>query len=68
IDHVLGVIPLKEREEEIPKDIQEAFTRRQEARAKKNWADADKERDYIQSKGYLIEDSPTGSRVKKNIM
>ncbi|MCP5490791.1 MAG: cysteine--tRNA ligase [Chlamydiales bacterium] len=65
IDHVLGVIPLKEREEEIPKDIQEAFTRRQEARAKKNWADADKERDYIQSKGYLIEDSPSGSRVKR---
>ncbi|MCB1068631.1 MAG: cysteine--tRNA ligase [Simkania sp.] len=68
IDHVLGVIPLKEREEEIPKDIQEAFTRRQEARTQKNWAQADQERDYIQSKGYLIEDSPTGSRVKKNIM
>lgn len=65
IDHVLGVIPLEEREEEVPVDIQEAFTRRQEARAQKNWADADKERDYIQSKGYIIEDSPTGSRVKK---
>lgn len=65
IDHVLGVIPLEEREAEVPVDIQEAFTRRQEARAQKNWADADKERDYIQSKGYIIEDSPTGSRVKK---
>ena len=65
IDHVLGVIPLEEREEEVPVDIQEAFARRQEARAQKNWADADKERDYIQSKGYIIEDSPTGSRVKK---
>jgi len=65
IDHILGVIPLEEREAEVPVDIQEAFTRRQEARAQKNWADADKERDYIQSKGYIIEDSPTGSRVKK---
>ncbi|WP_420422331.1 cysteine--tRNA ligase [Simkania sp.] len=65
IDHVLGVIPFEEKKEEIPTDIQEAFARRQEARAEKNWADADKERDYILSKGYLIEDSPTGSRVKK---
>lgn len=67
IDHVLGAIPLEEREEEVPTDIQEAFAKREEARAQKNWAEADKERDYIQSKGYIIEDSPSGSRVKKNV-
>ena len=45
--------------------MQEAFEKRQEARTKKDWAEADKQRDYIQSKGYIIEDSPSGTRVKK---
>jgi len=65
VDQVLGVIPLEEKEEEVPADIQEAFEKRQVARAEKNWAEADKQRDYIQSEGYTIEDSPSGSRVKK---
>lgn len=65
LDQVLGVIPLEEKGEAIPPDVQEAFEKRQEARAQKNWAEADKQRDIIQSQGYLIEDSPTGSRVKK---
>lgn len=65
INHVLGVIPLEDSLEQIPKAIQEAFKRREKARAEKRWEEADKERAYIYSQGYMIEDSPAGSRVKK---
>lgn len=65
LDHVLGVLPLKQESLEIPQEIQEAFEKRQAARASKDWAEADKQRDFIHAQGYLIEDSPTGSRVKK---
>lgn len=65
IDEALGVIPLEEKEEEIPSDIEEAFEKRQSARTQKNWAEADVQRDYINSKGYVIEDGGAGSRVKK---
>ena len=65
INQVLGVIPLKKSDEKVPSDVQEAFEKRQEARTKKDWTQADKQRDYIQSKGYIIEDSPAGTRVKK---
>ncbi len=65
LNTVIGVLPLKEETLEIPSEIQKAFEKRQGARALKDWAEADKQRDFIQSKGYLIEDSPTGSRVKR---
>lgn len=65
LDTVLGVLPLKQESLEIPPEIQEAFEKRQAARAAKDWGEADKQRDFIQSQGFLIEDSPTGSRVKK---
>jgi len=64
-DEVLGVLFFEEKEEAIPSLVLEAFEKREEARRKKDWAEADKQRDFIQSKGYIIEDSPTGSRVKK---
>lgn len=65
LNTVLGVLPLQEKEVEIPPEIQEAFEKRQAARASKDWAEADKQRDFIQSQGFIIEDSPSGSRVKK---
>ena len=38
---------------------------RQEARAKKDWATADRIRDRLGELGYVIEDSPQGARWKK---
>ncbi|MBF5059174.1 cysteine--tRNA ligase [Candidatus Neptunochlamydia vexilliferae] len=64
LNTVLAVLPLEEKELEIPAAITAAFEKRQAARAAKDWAEADKQRDYIHEQGYLIEDSPTGSRVK----
>ena len=65
LNTVLAVLPLQEKEVEIPPEIQEAFEKRQAARASKDWAEADKQRDFIQSHGFIIEDSSSGSRVKK---
>jgi len=65
LDATLGVLPLEEETLSIPADIREAFEKRQAARASKDWSEADKQRDYIHSRGYQIEDSPEGSRVIK---
>jgi cysteinyl-tRNA synthetase len=63
IDAVLGCLFVEE--EYIPEDLQEALRLRQHARREKNWKLADSYRDKIQTRGYCIEDSPQGPRLKK---
>ena len=63
IDTVLGCIFVEE--ESIPEELQEALRLRQHARREKNWKLADSYRDKIQTRGYCIEDSPQGPRLKK---
>jgi cysteinyl-tRNA synthetase len=65
IDRVLGVLPLHLKEESIPPELEEALKKRETARAQKNWKMADECRDFIQSRGYLIEDTPYGARLKR---
>lgn len=65
IDQVLQVLPLQPTEEPIPLELQEALERREAARVEKNWRIADECRDLIQARGYLIEDTPQGARLKK---
>lgn len=62
---VLGVLNFEKPEEEIPLELQEALTKRIEARKNKDWSQSDHLRDFILSKGYLIEDTPKGARLKK---
>jgi cysteinyl-tRNA synthetase len=64
-DSVLGVLSFKKGGEEIPAELQEAFERRLKARQEKNWRLADELRDFIHQKGYAIEDTPHGARLKK---
>lgn len=64
VNAILGVIDF-ERGEKIPEEVEEAFQKRQEARAKKDYKSADHYRDFILSKGYVIEDAPSGSFLKK---
>lgn len=64
-DTVLGVLPLTPKQEVIPPELAEALEKRNAARAAKNWEMADAMRDLIHDAGYMIEDSPTGSRIKK---
>ena len=65
IDQVLGVIPLEPQEESIPADLEEALKQRESARLNKDWKTADHCRDTILKRGYLIEDTPHGARLKK---
>ena len=45
---------------DIPSEILELVEKRKIARENKNWAESDKIRDEIQSKGYVIKDLPSG--------
>lgn len=64
-DSVLGVLTFEQKEPEIPSELHDAFEKRLKARQEKNWKLADELRDFIQQRGYIIEDSPTGARLKK---
>lgn len=66
-DTVLGILSFENQETEIPKHLEEALQKRIEARQQKKWAEADALRDLIQKAGYIIEDAPTGMRLKKAI-
>ncbi len=65
LDTVLGVLPLKVTTEEISSDLQQLLNERQKAREEKDWKKADKCRDELLSRGFLIEDTPAGARLKK---
>jgi cysteinyl-tRNA synthetase len=66
-NEVLGVLSFEKSVEEIPSDLEEALAKRMEARQQKNWALADQLRDLITSRGYIIEDTQQGARLKKGL-
>ncbi|MBX4196159.1 cysteine--tRNA ligase [Candidatus Pacearchaeota archaeon] len=63
IDEVLGLNLLKKETINIPHEIQTLAHERETARKNKDWKMADKLRDTIKKKGYLIEDTETGPRI-----
>ena len=52
-------------ENEIPEDIQELVNQRNEARTNKNWAESDRIRDILITKGYTVKDSKEGTIIEK---
>ncbi|HHT86486.1 MAG TPA: cysteine--tRNA ligase [Clostridiales bacterium] len=62
--YILGILQ-KEKEAEIPKEALELLALRNEARANKNWAEADRLRDALKDMGYAVEDSKEGAKLKK---
>jgi len=64
-DTVLGVLPFPDASDTIPEELEKALADRIEARNAKDWKKADLLRDFIASKGYVIEDTATGARLKK---
>jgi cysteinyl-tRNA synthetase len=64
-DSVLAVLPF-DHQDAIPLALQTLLQRREEARHRKNYALSDQLRKEIFELGYLIEDTPTGARLKKN--
>lgn len=65
-NQVLGVLEFEPKEPEIPEELLSALKEREEARRQKNWKQADTLRDFIHSRGYIIEDTPKGVRLHKN--
>ena len=64
IDSVLGI--LYEDQAEVPEEIIALAEQRLEAKAQKDWATADKIRDEIAEKGFVLEDVPGGKyRIKQ---
>jgi cysteinyl-tRNA synthetase len=63
INTVLGIgVPA---EIEAPAELQALLAERQEARKNKDFKRSDALRDELKAKGWVIEDSPTGQRLKK---
>jgi cysteinyl-tRNA synthetase len=67
-DEVLGLTITEMQEEKItlPKAIQALIKAREEARATKQWAEADILRQRITEAGYKLTDTPQGQKVEKN--
>ncbi len=63
-DKVLGCLPLTKQELKVPEEVESLFDQRQKARAEKDFKLADDLRDQILEKGYIIEDSALGSKLK----
>ena len=62
MDEVLGVIFFENEKKavEIPADIQAILDQRAAARQAKNWAESDRLRDELATKGWLVKDSKDG--------
>lgn len=65
IDGVIGILSFEQEIDSIPIDLQEALEKRNQARLAKEWALSDQLREYIHSRGYVIEDTALGHRLKK---
>jgi cysteinyl-tRNA synthetase len=50
----------------IPKEILDILAKREEARKKKDWKEADALRDTLIQKGYEVTDTPEGMRVQRH--
>ncbi|MBI1970087.1 cysteine--tRNA ligase, partial [Candidatus Woesearchaeota archaeon] len=63
-DTVLGI--LESEEIKIPQEILTLAEKREQARKARNWQLADQLREQVQEKGYAIEDTTMGYRLKKS--
>ena len=64
---MVGAVGLELRaagEDAVPPDVLATARRRDEARAAKDWAEADRLRDELQAAGYMVEDTPGGTVVR----
>ncbi len=64
MDTVLGIIFTRE-VEEVDAALVELLEQRQQARAAKNWAEADRIRDEFAARGWVVQDTPNGPKLKK---
>ncbi|MBN1824616.1 MAG: cysteine--tRNA ligase [Candidatus Eisenbacteria bacterium] len=60
----LGVESMVEREAEVDEEAAAMVAARQEARARKDWAEADRIRDALLARGFAVEDTPEGPKIR----
>ncbi|MBU0711217.1 cysteine--tRNA ligase [bacterium] len=65
IDSVLNVLEVPENQ--LSDEEQTLIDARQQARAERNWAEADRIRDELLSRGIILEDTPQGTSWKRKI-
>ena len=63
-----GILGLVQKEEDsLPAEIQAMIDERAAARKAKDWKRSDELRDAIRAAGYVLEDTPQGQKVRKNV-
>lgn len=65
VDAIFGFLFSTRAAKPIPKEIRELAARREAFRQKRQWKEADEMRLLIESKGWSVEDTPSGPRLKK---
>jgi cysteinyl-tRNA synthetase len=67
LDGMLDVLGLLDTagEEKTPDEIQQLAQSRQEARGRRDFAEADRIRDEIKARGFILEDTPQGVKIKR---
>ncbi len=66
IDEVFGLKLLEKEKIKVDNKLQELLKKREEFRKQKKWQDADKIRDEILAKGYVILDTSKGQNLEKS--
>jgi len=66
MDEVLGLDLLKKEKVDVPAEIKKLVEKREKARKDKDWKQADKIRDEIKKKGYVVEDVQDGAKITKS--
>jgi cysteinyl-tRNA synthetase len=64
-DTIFGLKLFEVRAQEIPETVQALAQMRIEARVNKDWTASDRLRDEIAAKGWVVEDTPQGQKLKK---
>ena len=62
---VLGLLYAQGGKEDLDAQVEALIEARQQARADKNWAEADRVRDELKAMGILLEDTPQGIKWKR---
>ena len=63
-----GILGLAQKENDaLPAEIQQMIDERAAARMAKDWKRSDELRDAIKAAGYVLEDTPQGQKVRKNV-
>lgn len=64
-DAVFGLRLFEMKAVDVPEDVQSLAAARETARAEKDWTASDRLRDEIAAKGWVVEDTPQGQKLKK---